>query len=38
LSKGGLKDGEEENNVLNIEGISSKRILNQMISIGLLNK
>jgi hypothetical protein len=32
------KDGEEENNVLNIEGISPKRILNQMISIGLLNK
>ena len=32
------KDGEEENNVLNIEGINPKRILNQMISIGLLDK
>ena len=32
------KDGEEENNILNIEGINPKRILNQMISIGLFNK
>ena len=32
------KDGEEENNVLNIEGINPKRILNQMISIGLLDR
>ena len=29
---------EDENNVLNIEGINPKRILNQMISIGLLDK
>jgi hypothetical protein len=32
------KDAEEENNVLNIEGINPKRILNQMISIGLLDR
>jgi hypothetical protein len=32
------KDSEEENNVLNIEGISPKRILNQMISIGLFDR
>ena len=32
------KDSEEENNILNIEGISPKKILNQMISIGLFNK
>jgi hypothetical protein len=29
---------EDKNNVLNIEGINPKRILNQMISIGLLDK
>lgn len=32
------KDSEEENNILNIEGINPKRILNQMISIGLFNR
>jgi hypothetical protein len=29
---------EDKNNVLNIEGINPKRILNQMISIGLLDR
>jgi hypothetical protein len=32
------KDSEDENNILNIEGISPKRILNQMISIGLFDR
>ena len=31
-------DSEEENNILNIEGINPKRILNQMIKDGLFNK
>ena len=32
------KDWEEENNILNIEGIHPKKILNKMISIGLFDK
>ena len=31
-------NSEDENNILNIEGISPKRILNQMISVGLLDR